>query len=74
MTEKPGDLIDLRHAARLLGPEPVGIAGLIAAGMLTTYHVGGIVMLSQQQVIDLRFRAAGLIPAAEVWNKPAPPH
>ncbi|SIF60651.1 Uncharacterised protein [Mycobacteroides abscessus subsp. abscessus] len=61
----PTDLIDLRTAAELLGPEPVGIAGLIAAGKLTEHHVNGGTMLSRQQVIDVRFRAAGLVPAGE---------
>lgn len=62
----PTDLIDLRTAAQLLGPEPVGIAGLIAAGKLIEYRVNGIVKLSRQQIIDLKFREAGLIPAGEV--------
>lgn len=61
----PTDLIDLRTAAGLLGPEPVGIAGLIAAGKLTEHRVNGAVKLSRQQVIDLKFREAGLIPAGE---------
>lgn len=61
------DLIDLRTAARLLGPEPTVIAGLIATGRLTAHRANGVVMLSRQAVIDLRFRAAGMLPAAEVW-------
>lgn len=63
MTGKPTDLIDLRQAARLLGPEPVGIAGLIAAGILTEYRVGGIAMLSRQEVLEHRLRSDGWVPA-----------
>lgn len=62
----PTDRIDLRTAAQLLGPEPVGIAGLIAAGKLTEHRVNGVTMLSRQQVIEYRFRTAGLVPAGEV--------
>lgn len=65
---QPRDLIDLRQAVQILGPEPVGITGLIAAGRLTEYRVSGVVKLSRQEVIEHRFRSAGLIPAAEAWD------
>ncbi|TXI62480.1 hypothetical protein [Mycolicibacterium mageritense] len=68
-SEVPRDLIDLREAVRLLGPDPVGIAGLVAAEQLTEYRVGGVPWFSRQQLIDHRFRSAGLIPAAE-WAAP----
>lgn len=72
MTVKPADLIDLRTAVKLLGPEPVGIVGLIAAGKLTEYRVNGVVRLSRQEVLEHRFRAAGPLPVAEVWNGHTP--
>lgn len=64
----PTDLIDLHQAAQLLGPEPVGITGLISAGNLTEYHVNGVPMLSRQEVIEHRLRGDGWVPAAEAWG------
>lgn len=62
------DLIDLSTAAELFGPTPIR---LIQAGKLGVFHVNGTVMVSRQQVIDCKFRDAGLIPAAE-WDGPDP--
>lgn len=67
----PTDLIDLRTAAQILGPEPVGITGLIAAGRLTAHYVNGVPMLSRREVIEHRLRGDGWVPAAEAWGRPA---
>ncbi|SLJ23642.1 Uncharacterised protein [Mycobacteroides abscessus subsp. abscessus] len=68
-SEAPVDLIDLQEAEQLLGPAPMTVMRLIQAGILRVHHVNRTVWVSRQQLIDYRFRSAGLIPAAE-WAGP----
>lgn len=72
-SEVPADLIDLREATELLGPAPMTVMRLIQAGILRVHHVNRAIWVSRQAVIDYRFRAAGLVPAAE-WAGPDSEH